>query len=56
MVTPTPPPMPKIPLISGSKREKNSHDNQGEQLFLQANLQAIRSARNVKIDVFFYGL
>ncbi|CAG02923.1 unnamed protein product, partial [Tetraodon nigroviridis] len=28
MVTPTPPPMPKNPLISGSKREKSSHDNQ----------------------------
>ncbi|XP_029704238.1 transcription initiation factor TFIID subunit 1 isoform X3 [Takifugu rubripes] len=28
MITPTLPPMPKIPLISSSKREKNSHDNQ----------------------------
>lgn len=35
MVTPTAPPMPKIPLISVSKREKNSHDNQGELHFLR---------------------
>uniref|UniRef100_A0A7N8YMY2 Transcription initiation factor TFIID subunit n=1 Tax=Mastacembelus armatus TaxID=205130 RepID=A0A7N8YMY2_9TELE len=28
LVPPTPPPMPKVPSISGSKREKNSHDNQ----------------------------
>lgn len=30
LVTPTPPPMPKASSISGSKREKSSHDNQGE--------------------------
>lgn len=30
LVPPTPPPMPKLASISGSKREKNSHDNQGE--------------------------
>lgn len=30
---PTPPPMPKTSSISGSKREKNSHDNQGEFMF-----------------------
>lgn len=29
LLPPTPPPMPKISSISGSKREKNSHDNQG---------------------------
>uniref|UniRef100_A0A7N6A6W1 Transcription initiation factor TFIID subunit n=1 Tax=Anabas testudineus TaxID=64144 RepID=A0A7N6A6W1_ANATE len=28
LVPPTPPPMPKTSSISGSKREKNSHDNQ----------------------------
>lgn len=29
IVTPTPAPMPKVPLMSASKREKNSHDNHG---------------------------
>lgn len=28
LVPPTPPPLPKAPSISGSKREKSSHDNQ----------------------------
>ncbi|KAG7223264.1 hypothetical protein INR49_015620 [Caranx melampygus] len=31
LVPPTPPPMPKTSSISGSKREKNSHDNQASQ-------------------------
>uniref|UniRef100_A0A665WVY2 Transcription initiation factor TFIID subunit n=1 Tax=Echeneis naucrates TaxID=173247 RepID=A0A665WVY2_ECHNA len=31
LVPPTPPPMPKASSISGSKREKNSHDNQASQ-------------------------
>ncbi|GLD46953.1 transcription initiation factor TFIID subunit 1-like isoform X1 [Lates japonicus] len=31
LVPPTPPPMPKAASISGSKREKNSHDNQASQ-------------------------
>ncbi|XP_054481614.1 transcription initiation factor TFIID subunit 1 isoform X2 [Anoplopoma fimbria] len=31
LVPPTPPPMPKVSSISGSKREKNSHDNQSFQ-------------------------
>lgn len=33
LVPPTPPPMPKASSISGSKREKNSHDNLGTILF-----------------------
>ncbi|XP_006802230.1 transcription initiation factor TFIID subunit 1 isoform X7 [Neolamprologus brichardi] len=31
LVPPTPPPMPKAASISGSKRDKNSHDNQASQ-------------------------
>uniref|UniRef100_A0A8D0DEX1 Transcription initiation factor TFIID subunit n=1 Tax=Sander lucioperca TaxID=283035 RepID=A0A8D0DEX1_SANLU len=31
LVPPTPPPMPKVSSISGSKREKNSHENQSFQ-------------------------
>lgn len=29
LVPPTPPPMPKMSSVSSSKREKNTHDNQG---------------------------
>lgn len=34
LVPPTPPPMLKASSISGSKRDKNSHDNQGDFVFL----------------------
>lgn len=46
LVLPTPPPIPKVSSISGSKREKSSHDNQGNRfvLFSQCSLSSCSSS------------
>lgn len=58
LVPPTPPPIPKPPSISGSKRDKNSHDNQGTDsisLLLEATIYiiAVPKCTFISLTCFF---